>query len=174
MRSNNKRVDILEAALTVVEEKGANHLTIDAVAEAAGFSKGGVLYHYGSKKALLTGMLNHLIDANKNRLANESTTEKPLAVMLRQENRMTRKERRASLALVAAGSENPELLSPAKSYLRELIEEISDGASNPEEIITLFLANEGLRFLDIFEINPLTSDQVKSVTRYLSDKAKEL
>ncbi len=44
MRSNNKRDQILQAALQVEEKKGANHLTIEAVAAFADFSKGGVLY----------------------------------------------------------------------------------------------------------------------------------
>ena len=38
MRRNNKRDAILEAALQVVENEGANHLTIDAVAAKAGLS----------------------------------------------------------------------------------------------------------------------------------------
>ncbi|MBT4380011.1 MAG: TetR/AcrR family transcriptional regulator, partial [Gammaproteobacteria bacterium] len=68
MRSNNKKEQILEAALQVVEENGANHLTIDAVATYANFSKGGVLYHFPSKKALLSGMVDHLIQANEKRM----------------------------------------------------------------------------------------------------------
>ena len=68
MRSNNKKDQILQAALKVVEENGANHLTIDAVAAFANFSKGGVLYHFPTKKALLSGMVEHLILANEKRM----------------------------------------------------------------------------------------------------------
>ena len=68
MRSNNKKDQILQAALQVVEENGSNHLTIEAVAAFAGFSKGGVLYHFPSKKALLSGMVEHLILANEKRM----------------------------------------------------------------------------------------------------------
>jgi len=39
MRSNNKKEQILEAALQVVEENGANHLTIDAVAACQFFQR---------------------------------------------------------------------------------------------------------------------------------------
>jgi len=53
MRSNNKRTQVLEAALSVVEDHGANHLTMDAIAAKSGFSKGGVLYHFASKQLLL-------------------------------------------------------------------------------------------------------------------------
>ena len=53
MAGNNKRAFILEAAAGIVEASGAAHLTIDAVAAAASVSKGGVLYHFPSKQALL-------------------------------------------------------------------------------------------------------------------------
>src|SRR5690242_2095382 len=40
---------ILEAAERVVAEIGAARLTLDVVAQAAGVSKGGLLYHFPSK-----------------------------------------------------------------------------------------------------------------------------
>ena len=42
---------ILEAAERVVAEVGAARLTLDVVAQAAGVSKGGLLYHFPSKRA---------------------------------------------------------------------------------------------------------------------------
>ena len=47
------RERILEAAERVITEVGAAHLTLDAVAQAAGVSKGGLLYHFPSKESLL-------------------------------------------------------------------------------------------------------------------------
>ena len=61
MRSNNKQHEILQAAFAVVAEQGANRLTMDAVAAESCVSKGGVLYHFRSKKALLSGMLDYLV-----------------------------------------------------------------------------------------------------------------
>jgi len=49
---------ILEAADQLVAAQGASNLTLDAVAQAAGLSKGGLLYHFPSKDALLMGMLD--------------------------------------------------------------------------------------------------------------------
>ncbi|MFD1328817.1 TetR/AcrR family transcriptional regulator [Mycoplana ramosa] len=43
-------------------EKGASGVTLDAVAAAAGVSKGGLLHHFPSKAALLDGLLDDLID----------------------------------------------------------------------------------------------------------------
>ena len=49
-RKTDCRQAILEAAERVVTEAGAAHLTLDAVAGKAGVSKGGLLYHFPSKK----------------------------------------------------------------------------------------------------------------------------
>ncbi len=173
MRSNNKRSDILQAALQVVEESGANHLTIEAVADRAGFSKGGVLYHFKSKKALLRGMLDNLIDNNIQRVESRRDSSNALEAMLHEENQMTAVERRASLALVAAAAEAPELLEPARDYIKQVLQQISAESKDPDMALILFLANEGLRFLNIFELNPMNTHEAKEVSKKLRQKAKE-
>jgi AcrR family transcriptional regulator len=54
------RERILEAAYAVAERSGVAALTLDAVAAEAGVSKGGLLYHFPSKEALLSGMVDRL------------------------------------------------------------------------------------------------------------------
>ena len=58
----SRRTALLDAALTVVRRDGAAALTLDAVAAEAGVSKGGVLYHFGSKRALIDGLLERWLD----------------------------------------------------------------------------------------------------------------
>ncbi|GAB4519300.1 MAG: TetR/AcrR family transcriptional regulator [Anaerolineae bacterium] len=58
----SKREQLLLAASQIVMEKGAAQLTLDAVAALAGVSKGGLLYHFPSKEALITGMIAHYLD----------------------------------------------------------------------------------------------------------------
>ena len=172
MRSN-KRDRILEAALRVVETRGANHLTLDGVAAESGFSKGGVLYHFGSKKALLQAMVNHLIAADRRRIAEHADKEHPLAALLHVADRMTDAERRASLALVAAAAENPELMMPAQEHMAELFRQISTAGRDSLTSQLLFLANEGLRFLDILELNPMSKAEVAGIIDHLQKLAQE-
>jgi AcrR family transcriptional regulator len=56
----SSKVGILDAAEAVVLESGARHMTLDAVAVKAGVSKGGLLYHFPTKDALLRAMLDRL------------------------------------------------------------------------------------------------------------------
>jgi AcrR family transcriptional regulator len=48
---------LLDAAGAVVRRDGAQALTLDAVAEEAEVSKGGLLYHFKSKRELVEGMI---------------------------------------------------------------------------------------------------------------------
>jgi AcrR family transcriptional regulator len=50
------RAKLLQAAITIVVEHGAAHLTLNAVAQTAQVSKGGLLHHFPSKEALLYGI----------------------------------------------------------------------------------------------------------------------
>jgi AcrR family transcriptional regulator len=132
------------------------------------------LYHFPSKKALLSGMLDHLIQANEKRMNALDNSDNLLSAFLHKENQMSAAERRASLALLAAAAEDPELLTPAKDYMKRVVDEISQNSQKPMEALTLFLAGEGIRFLDILEINPLSPKQTREVFEHLGERAQEI
>lgn len=54
------RERILEAGYAVAAESGVAAVTLGAVADRAGVSKGGLLYHFPSKEALVAGMVDGL------------------------------------------------------------------------------------------------------------------
>jgi AcrR family transcriptional regulator len=49
----------------VALEQGFGHVTLDAVAERAGVSKGGLLYHFPTKSDLVRGLLSHYAAAHQ-------------------------------------------------------------------------------------------------------------
>lgn len=59
-RSNVTKQKLLDAASDIIMEHGVHQLTLDEVAKTAGVSKGGLLYHYPSKEALLTAIVERL------------------------------------------------------------------------------------------------------------------
>ena len=54
---------LLNSALTLLQEKGAGRLSIQAVAQAAGMTSGAVQHHFPSKAALMMQVLSRLIDS---------------------------------------------------------------------------------------------------------------
>jgi AcrR family transcriptional regulator len=57
--SASSRDKILDAAVQVALRDGIVAMTLDAVAREAGVSKGGLIYHFHTKDALLASMLEH-------------------------------------------------------------------------------------------------------------------
>jgi AcrR family transcriptional regulator len=55
------RDELLRATVRVVAEEGLPRLTLDAVARAAGVSKGGLLYHFPTKEALIRALIETFI-----------------------------------------------------------------------------------------------------------------
>jgi AcrR family transcriptional regulator len=58
------RQRILDAAASMAEEGGAHSISLERVADRAGVSKGGLLYHFRSKEELMAAMLQSVIDAH--------------------------------------------------------------------------------------------------------------
>src|SRR6185295_17915198 len=75
----NSRGIVLDAADALVSEVGANHMSLDAVAARAGISKGGLLYLFPSKVALLQGMLERYVERLENGAANGAPKAKTKA-----------------------------------------------------------------------------------------------
>lgn len=63
------RERVLDAFETVLLAEGERGATLDATAREAGVSKGGLLYHFASKEALVAGLLERM----KQRAATEMT-----------------------------------------------------------------------------------------------------
>lgn len=61
------RADILDSAMKLVREGGT--LSLDSVARAAGLTKPGLMYHFPTKEALMTGLVDHVVDAYERELA---------------------------------------------------------------------------------------------------------
>ncbi|MFA1549573.1 TetR/AcrR family transcriptional regulator [Actinomadura chokoriensis] len=53
---------LLDAAEAVLSEQGTQALTLTAVADRAGVSKGGLLYHFPTKEALVRAMVARVIE----------------------------------------------------------------------------------------------------------------
>ncbi|WP_194786205.1 TetR/AcrR family transcriptional regulator [Actinomyces haliotis] len=60
MRSSKKAL-IVDTALSVVADDGVDALTFESVAERAGLTRGGVVYHFPTREALVEGMAEHLL-----------------------------------------------------------------------------------------------------------------
>src|SRR5260370_11915203 len=76
MTMKTTQQSIIAAARRIVQRDGVAHLTIEAVAREAGFSKGGVLYHFPTKETLIEGMIHSFLEEFEHDLASALVQEK--------------------------------------------------------------------------------------------------
>src|ERR1044072_4049169 len=67
-----RRRQILEAAIACINDQGWNRTTVDDVAKSAGLSKGAVYIHFANKRALLVGLLERNVELIEARAAIDS------------------------------------------------------------------------------------------------------
>lgn len=169
----SKKDLILDAAVQVVDEQGAAHLTIDAVAATSKVSKGGVLYHFPNKKALLAGMLDRLIEHTQAAVEQSGSTIGGVhAHVLAFTQPKPKSEWRSSLAVLAAAAEHPELLTNARVYMRGLIEALRGGPNFADALVVL-VAVEGQRLLQTLDLLPLEAVEVDLLNKRLLERAEE-
>jgi len=56
-----RKKEILQSALTIISERGSVNVTLDDIAQAAGFSKGGITYYYPSKEVLFKEVFEYFL-----------------------------------------------------------------------------------------------------------------
>ena len=178
---------LLDAAERVVVESGATHLTLDAVAKSAGVSKGGLLYHFPSKEALLEGMLaRHFQDvdaevakrlekraagtsgrprkgSSRNGKGSSRNGKPSRADVFSERVRVLlewRPERPAfGVAMVAASADNPEHMAVCRAQYRALLDEFARLPGGFERIALVLLAVQGLLLAELLHLSPYTAEE---------------
>ncbi len=171
------RERILLAAQQVVLTDGVAHLTLEAAAERAGLSKGGVLYHFKTRNDLVTAMVERVasrfdlgVEACRLRRPDEpyicAYLDEGLAETTHPE---TVHEERVGAALIAAIAAHPELLAPLREAFAGWQRQIEADAPDPVVATVARLAADGLWLCELFGIDGITPDLRRRVATHLTD-----
>ncbi len=157
--STSTRSVILEKACQLVSEKGVSFLTLEAAAKEAGISKGGLLYHFSSKEALIEGMINYLTD-NYNATIEKKVAEEPdtTGQWLRAFVRMSFEEAKQNdllgAGLLATMVNNPELLNIWRECYYDWQSRIEEDSHDLALSTLIRLAADGLWFSELLGFAP--------------------
>lgn len=161
--------NILNAAEAVVIESGASHMTLDAVAERSGVSKGGLMYNFPSKESLLESMLGRmdermvqLREKVRQELLPEGANE--LMVEIRTLQTMaSSSDHRMGAALIAVAANQPELTRPLRDVWRKrFFNEVVSSGNVVRSAILLFAAM-GLHFNELLHLSLLDDEQKQEI-----------
>jgi Transcriptional regulator len=171
----SSREKILDAAAELVGEIGSGRLTLDAVAERAGLSKGGLLYNFPSKEALLQAMIQRLVDgvsiekeALRRQLPPKRNLEARLCTAALLKMCGSGKMKEIATGMLAASSENPRLLEPVRDVVRETLEKLRTTSDDLDASIVAWLAVEGLRSMEMHDISPFSDEDRERIVEAIT------
>ena len=178
MSRNSRKLDILNAASKIVSERGIFNLTLEAVAAEAGFSKGGLLYHFPSKEALVKGMVDHLVENYREKIANESQMDakergKWLRAYVNVTFNKTYQNKDMNSGLLVAKAVNAELLDPIRNLYSEWQDEIEHDGLDLAKATVIRLATDGIWLAELFDIYYLSEEKKELVYKTLLEWANE-
>jgi len=142
MPRESKKDKILDAAEKILQDESYDSLSLDHIAKVSGVSKGGLLYHFPTKEAVLTSLVTRLIQKFDDEFDKELRLGKSDFRLIFLSINMNPKMVSAARGLMAAVSFNQDLIKPLR-----------DAYTRWDKLIFAQFAskNEGWRFRIFFD-----------------------
>lgn len=171
--TTNAREDILTSAERVIAQWGVKRLTIEQVAKVAGMSRGGLLYHFATKEALIQAMLTRFIERFEQLLENEVALDpEPQGRFARAYARSTLKMDEGTTAvfsaLLAAIAYDLHLLDPLRTHLEHWQRKTEEGLDFTTAALVR-LASHAFWLNDLFSMNTFTLEERRSIVARLEE-----
>lgn len=173
------RTRILDAAEALVHDKGVSGLTLEAAAKLAGVSKGGLLYHFASKEALLIAALTRLAEYFR------SEFEAGVAAQPEGPGRISRatiawafgddeacaydeRDGRAAAVYLAAFHHDPALLDPVRAIYADILKGVVQDGLPPGHGAAIMAAADGALMWRIFRLRTLPAEDRREIAAALT------
>lgn len=175
-RRHATRTSLLDAAVRVIDRDTLQGFTLEAVAQEAGVSKGGLFYHFESKQALVRGMLDAAFEAFERRIG-ELYEAVPggyvkAFVLATIEAATSPQHLQTKTALCAAVASHPELLSPYAQRSQQWQSRLEQDGTLPARATVARLAADGLFFMNLFGSREVFAPQQEALVSLLMDLAQ--
>ena len=173
-RKEIDRDQILDAAEHVIVESGGRDFTLDAVAERAGISKGGLVYSFATKDELFHAALEREVarfqEAVRQRLGGR--TPKPFELVLAHiEEALDEDDAATSKAafLLTALVHAPDMMEPARRYYRALFDPLPSKSGAAQDVRHALLAVEGIFLLRGLGFVEFSTEEHRAVLLHARD-----
>ena len=179
MDLNDTRGLIFEATSNLISREGVPNFTLEAVAREAGVSKGGLLYHFASKRKLIEGLIESQLDLFESQIETEYKSQPPgpgrwLRAYIKTSEKVPRKPG-YSTGLIAILATEPDLFETLRARYSRWQEHLDQDGLDPAIATLARMAMDGLRFWRIIGLAPVAENQERAIA-YLLDliEAKSL
>jgi AcrR family transcriptional regulator len=155
------REKLIQAAAQLVVSKGIHRVTLEQIALEAGVSKGGLLHHFPTKQALLSGLIEQVGRVFKVRLEKFmglETSDQPgrlARAYIRASFEYEADELHLTNAIAKVVGEFPELLLELQAEFAQLDQEMQADGLPAARAIVIRLACDGLWFSELIGVTSL-------------------
>ncbi len=158
----SKKVQLIDAAIAIVEKHGIAAVTYESLAEASGLSKSGLIYHFPTRNDLLNSINNQLAaawEAEMEAVAGGTAEEVSELTRLRAAFLvMSQSATLADLRMTLEGIQHPEMMEPWFAVMRRWCRVPDSIAQDPDGYLIQVIA-DGLWVHDHVNEFPLSSTQ---------------
>ena len=148
------------AAAEVARNAGPGSFSLEAIAQRAGVSKGGLLYNFPTKAKLLQGLVGKHIEELEAALDDASTRGEPLLSAYLRVIECSSADGQAPAAWIfSAIAEDPGFLEPINQFRRRLFARLRAEVTDLGDLLVAFMAMEGLHCLKLFDVDLLNPDE---------------
>jgi AcrR family transcriptional regulator len=166
----SRKEQLLQAAAAIVEQQGVEALTLDAVAQQTATSKGGVLYHFPTKQALVEELIGQLLQRFESRLTSgpDEFLERFVLACVTPDPVSDR----AAAGLAVAIAADPALLEPLRRKYATWTRRLIASAPHPTDAWLIRLTLDGLWFSELLGLPVPGKAQRELLARRLLELSK--
>lgn len=176
------RTRILDAAERIVQDKGVPALTLEAAARSAGISKGGLLYHFASKEAMLHGLVARLaqtVEADFQAVLAAQSGPAPasraiLSWIFDHPEQVCEEHERAGAVFLAVFHHDPAMLDPIRGVFARIRDHLRADKLPPGRALALMACSDGLffgRLFGMYEQTEREQQEIRAALEYLVQEA---
>jgi AcrR family transcriptional regulator len=179
-RPPHARQAVLAAAEAIVKEIGAANLTFDELVRKSGITRGGIVYHFPTKDALLQALVENdlaqwhaCVARHRERLrardgcSDGEDNTPPLEAYLASCGEPDEETSRLVAGLLSAASSSKALNEPWRRYFAEHHAQVTRRCADPTLATVLSLAIEGLFWQETLGLSPLSVAERRQVVKRL-------
>ncbi len=170
---------ILKAAREIVRTEGIDRLSMDRVAQKAGLSKGAVMYHFTTKRALQAALLEEYAEHMDSELHRHEAMfegaplEKLMAGYIEWFRSFARDNHGWSavgVQLLGQQARDPELIKPVSDWYDRIYARLDKlPARQRTRFLTALMALEGLFFVHKFGVGHLGAERTQDILKFIAE-----
>ncbi|MGV7207847.1 TetR/AcrR family transcriptional regulator [Oxalobacteraceae bacterium A2-2] len=161
-RSSNRDA-LLNALESILAEGGVHLVTLDEVASRAGITKGGLIYHFKSKEALLVGLVERMysrLEANcAPPGADPHSLKHFLTARIHYAFGLSEREKRLMGSLLVASSTYPAVMGPVRRMYETGTEALARFQDSAGVGLSVWTTLDGFVLLEMLNIRRFTEQE---------------